>query len=102
MTSRKAAKSRWCAWRCGREEEVIRVRYPAAMRVLVVHHGRLPTPGSPCTGGALRAQVHVDALRGAGHDVHTLARAQDEARGFRSPADLRRLAAAITPDWILC
>ncbi|MDP2314584.1 MAG: hypothetical protein Q8P41_16900 [Pseudomonadota bacterium] len=84
------------------------------MRVLVVHHGRLPTPGSrsdaPVTGGARRAAVHVAALRGAGHDVLTLARDQDDADpraagvlpGFRSPGDLRRLAAAAAPDWILC
>lgn len=73
-----------------------------AMRVLVVHHGRLPGTGdASVTGGALRARVHADALRGAGHDVVTLARAQDEPGGFRTPAHLRRLAAAASPDWIL-
>jgi hypothetical protein len=80
------------------------------MRVLVVHHGPLPRPGAPVTGGARRAAVHVDALRSAGHDVLTLARAQDDVAplppgaipGFRSPGDLARLAAAAAPDWILC
>jgi hypothetical protein len=78
------------------------------MRVLVVHHGRLPSPGAACTGGARRAAVHVAALRAAGHDVSPLARAQDDPpadhglRGFRSPGDLRRLAEAAAPDWILC
>lgn len=72
------------------------------MRVLVVHHGALPSPERPTSGGARRAAAHVDALRGAGHDVHTLGRSQDTPGGFRSPGDLRRLAAAIAPDWILC
>lgn len=78
------------------------------MRVLLVHHGRLPSPGAPVTGGARRAAVHAHALRAAGHDVRTLARAQDGPPpdgglpGFRSPGDLRRLAAAFNPDWILC
>ena len=72
------------------------------MRVLVVHHGRPPKSGAPSTGGAFRAWIHAEALRGAGHDVHLLTRAQDGPSGFRSPADLRRLAAAIAPDWILC
>jgi hypothetical protein len=83
------------------------------MRVLVVHHGPLPSPGAPVTGGARRAAVHADALRGAGHDVWTLARAQDDAPsgaepragvlpGFRSPGDLRRLAEAAAPDFIVC
>lgn len=91
--------------------------------MLVVHHGRLPRgaspdPGSaalphadvaPVSGGALRAWVHAQALRGAGHDVRTLARAQDDdgapvpgaLPGFRSTGDLRRLAEAAAPDWIL-
>lgn len=80
------------------------------MRVLVVHHGPLPRLGAPVTGGARRAAVHVDALRGAGHEVLTLARAQDDVAplprgalaGFRSPGDLARLATAAAPDWILC
>ncbi len=78
-----------------------------AVRVLVVHHGRLPSPGSPVTGGARRAAVHADALRDGGHDVRTLAREQDGAGpdglpGFRSPGHLRRLAEGYAPDWILC
>ncbi|MDP2310342.1 MAG: hypothetical protein Q8P18_30275 [Pseudomonadota bacterium] len=80
------------------------------MRVLVVHHGPLPRSGAPVTGGARRAAVHVDALRGAGHDVLTLSRAQDDVDplafgalpGFRTAGDLARLAAASAPDWILC
>lgn len=77
------------------------------MRVLVVHHGALiptaePAPDRPVTGGALRASVHVDALRGAGHTVVALHRDQDGPGGFRSAADLRRLARAAAPDWILC
>jgi len=81
------------------------------VRVLVVHHGRLPSPGAPVTGGARRAAVHADALRGAGHDVRTLAREQDDGlegppagalAGFRSPGHLRRIADTFAPDWILC
>ncbi len=72
------------------------------MRVLVVHHGRLPSPDAPCTGGARRAAVHIEALRGAGHDVSSLARAQDEPGGFASPGELTRRALAARPDWILC
>jgi len=83
------------------------------MRVLVVHHGPLPSPGAPVTGGARRAAVHADALRAAGREVWTIARAQDDAPagsdarhnvlpGFRSPGDLRRLAEAAAPDFILC
>jgi hypothetical protein len=72
------------------------------VRVLLVHHGRLSPGDAPTTGGALRARTHADALRGAGHHVVTLARAQDEPGGFRSPAHLRRLAGAARPDWILC
>ena len=72
------------------------------MRVLIVHHGRLPGPGRLCSGGALRANAHAELLSGAGHQVRCLARAQDEEGGFRSPADLRRLATMFEPDWILC
>lgn len=72
------------------------------MRVLVVHHGPLPTEESTTTGGALRAGHHVAALRAAGHEVHTLAREQDGAGGFRGPAHLRKLADQVAPDWILC
>ncbi len=81
------------------------------MRVLVVHHGSLAPTDAPTSGGALRAATHIDALRAAGHEVRMLSRAQDVAaepptgvgaRGFRSPSDLRRMAAAHAPDWILC
>lgn len=69
------------------------------MRVLLVFHGRLD---EPATGGGLRASVHAGALAGAGHSVVPLGRAQDGPGGFRSPGDLRRLARAAAPDWILC
>jgi hypothetical protein len=77
------------------------------MRVLLIHHGRLPESGQPVTGGARRAAVHAHALRSAGHQVRTLAREQDGRPedphpGFRSPGDLRRLAEMFEPDWILC
>ncbi|MFZ5476057.1 MAG: hypothetical protein ACOZNI_04725 [Myxococcota bacterium] len=71
------------------------------MRVLLVHHGRFDAD-APVTGGALRAATHADALRRAGHEVVTVARAQDEPGGFRSPGHLRRLADRARPDWILC
>jgi hypothetical protein len=72
------------------------------VRVLLVHHGRLDPVDGPTTGGALRAGTHAAALRGAGHEVVALARAQDVDDGYRSPAHLRRLAAQARPDWILC
>lgn len=72
------------------------------MRWLVVHHGRWPDDAAVASGGALRAMHHVEALRGAGHDVVRLTRAQDEAGGFTSPGHLRRLAEAAEPDAILC
>lgn len=72
------------------------------MRVLVVHHGPLPTDDAPTTGGAIRAATHVQALWAAGHEVRALGRAQDQAGGYRGPAHLRRLAEAFGPDWILC
>jgi hypothetical protein len=67
------------------------------MRVLIVHHGLLPAPDRPVTGGALRAWNHGEALRRAGHEVHFLTRAQDMAGGFASPADLVRRARALRP-----
>ena len=72
------------------------------MRVLLVHHGRRPAPGQPVTGGALRAEQHAVALAAAGHELHFLSREQDGPGGFRSAADLRRLARAIRPDRIVC
>jgi len=72
------------------------------MRVLLVHHGRLPSPDAVVSGGALRAGVHLDALRAAGHEVLPLAREQDGPGGFGSPGDLRRLAGAAAPDLIVC
>ncbi len=71
------------------------------MRVLLVHHGRLPSPGEPVTGGALRAAAHLEALRGAGHEVHCLSRAQDLPGGFASPVDLARRAQALRPDRVV-
>lgn len=72
------------------------------MRILVVHHGPLPSPGLPTTGGSLRAAQHVASLRLAGHDVVPLGRAQDQAEGFTGPAHLRALARRVRPDWTLC
>ena len=84
------------------------------MRVLVVHHGPLsPSAGVPTTGGALRARVHATALAGAGHEVLTLARAQDDVApssdapwrvlvGFRSPGHLRRRVTDVRPDAVVC
>lgn len=72
------------------------------MRVLIVHHGRLPGPGRFCSGGALRALAHAELLRAGGHRVRCLARAQDEEGGFRSGPELRRMASMSEPDWILC
>jgi hypothetical protein len=72
------------------------------VRILVVHHGALPAADRPTTGGAIRAADHVATLRGAGHDVVTLARAQDGPGGFTGPAHLRALARRAAPDWVLC
>lgn len=72
------------------------------MRILVVHHGALDPQTGPTRGGAIRALAHVAALRGAGHDVRTLSRAQDGPGGFTGPAHLRALARRIAPDWTLC
>ena len=41
------------------------------MRILIVHHGRLPGGDQPVTGGALRAWHHGEALRGAGPVSYT-------------------------------
>ena len=71
------------------------------MRILIVHHGRLPGGDQPVTGGALRAWHHGEALRGAGHEVHYLSRAQDTPGGFSSPADLVRRAMALSPDRVI-
>lgn len=71
------------------------------MRVLIVHHGRLPAPGQPVTGGALRAWNHGRALQAAGFEVAYLTRHQDAPGGFRSPPDLVRKAGALRPDRVL-
>lgn len=71
------------------------------MRILIVHHGRLPGGDQPVTGGALRAWHHGEALRTAGHEVHFLNRAQDTPGGFASPADLVRRAMALRPERII-
>lgn len=71
------------------------------MRILIVHHGRLPGGDQPVTGGALRAWNHGELLRAAGHEVHYLGRAQDTPGGFASPADLVRRATALQPDRII-
>jgi hypothetical protein len=81
------------------------------MRVLLVHHGSLRDDDEAAlSGGGLRTRTHARALAAAGHEVLTLARAQDAEvptpwttlPGFRSPGDLTRLAAAAAPDAIVC
>lgn len=72
------------------------------MRVVVTHHGVLPGSDHPVTGGALRAHHHARALRGAGHEVLLLSRAQDGPGGFRSAADLRARVQALRPERIVC
>ncbi len=72
------------------------------MRVLVVFHGWLPDADRPGSGGAIRAWHHIEALRGAGHQVHALSRDQDAEEGFRSGRHLRSLAKTIAPDAIVC
>jgi hypothetical protein len=72
------------------------------MRVLIAHHGQLPTAGQPVTGGGLRAWHHGRALQAAGCEVHWLSRDQDGAGGYSSPADLARRAAALAPDAVVC
>lgn len=72
------------------------------MRVLIAHHGQLPTTGQAVTGGGLRAWHHGRALQAAGCEVHWLSRDQDGAGGYGSPADLARRAAALAPDRVVC
>ena len=72
------------------------------MRIVVTHHGRLPGPDHPVTGGALRASQHARALEAAGHEVILLTRAQDEAGGFRDAADLAARVRALSPERIVC
>ncbi len=74
--------------------------YHPGVRVLVVHHGLLAGRDGPTTGGAIRAAQHARALRRAGHEVLTLARAQDEPGGFTGPRHLASKARGF--DWILC
>ena len=72
------------------------------MRILIVHHGKRPTPGQPTQGGALRACDMAAALEGAGHTVRMLTRDQDEAGGFSSEEDLYQKARDWGPDRIIC
>ncbi|MCK6506771.1 hypothetical protein L6R53_25940, partial [Myxococcota bacterium] len=72
------------------------------MRILIVHHGRLPSPGQPATGGAIRAWHLGRGLQAAGLEVHWLARDQDVDGGFASPADLVRKARSRQPDALVC
>ena len=72
------------------------------MRVLIAHHGALPAPGQPVTGGGLRAWHHGRALQAAGCEVHWLSRDQDGAGGYSGAADLARRAAALAPDRVVC
>lgn len=76
--------------------------YARQVRVLIVHHGLLPAPGRPTTGGALRAWHHGRALQQAGHEVVWLSRAQDAPGGFEGPADLLARARAVGPDRVIC
>ena len=76
------------------------------MRVLLVQHGRLPSPSRPGSGGAQRAHHHAEALRAAGHEVIVLTRAQDDEDGgpltFHGHRHLRELAVRLAPDRVLC
>ncbi len=72
------------------------------MRILIVHHGSVPHPDRPVTGGALRARQHATALHNAGHEAVLLARDQDSAGGFRDHADLRARVRDLRPDRIVC
>jgi hypothetical protein len=71
------------------------------MRVLIVHHGLLPSGNRPTTGGAVRAYNHGKALLAAGHEVHYSHREQDGPGGFSSSLDLVRQAQAIQPDRVI-
>ncbi len=71
------------------------------MRVLIVHHGKRPTPDQPVTGGALRALDMARAMEAAGHTVRTLNRDQDDEGGFSSAEDLYAKARAWGPDRII-
>ncbi len=77
-----------------------------SMRILIVFHGWFPTTGRPVAGGALRAWHHAEALRAAGHDVHTVTRAQDAVPdgppGFANGPELVAHARRISPDVLLC
>ncbi|MCB9743978.1 MAG: glycosyltransferase [Alphaproteobacteria bacterium] len=76
------------------------------MKVLVVFHGWLPEAGRPMSGGALRAWHHIEALRGAGHELALLTRDQDQVPGgppgYANPRQLRDLALRARADRILC
>jgi len=72
------------------------------LRVLVVHHGRRPVPGAPAPGAAIRAQALGDGIAAAGFAVVYLTRAADAPGGFDGAADLRRKAAALRPDRVVC
>ena len=72
------------------------------MRVLIVHHGILPSADRAVTGGALRAWHHGQALQAAGHEVFYLSREQDVSGGYRSAADLLARARQLSPDRIVC
>lgn len=71
------------------------------MRVLIVHHGRRPSPDHPVSGGALRAHHLGAGLEAGGHEVVWLNREQDEAGGFKGPEDLFAKARALRPDRII-
>lgn len=72
------------------------------MRVLIVHHGRLPAPAQPTSGGAIRAWQIGLGLQAGGLEVHWLARDQDGPGGFSSPAGLVRRARRVAPDAVVC
>ena len=71
------------------------------MRILIVHHGKRPSPDQPVTGGALRALDMAKGLEAEGHTVRLLSRDQDETGGFSSEEDLYQKARAWGPDRII-
>ena len=71
------------------------------MRILIVHHGKRPTPDQMVTGGALRAVDIGKVLDAEGHTVRLMSRSQDEPGGFTSEEDLYQKARAWGPERII-
>lgn len=55
------------------------------LKILIVHHGRLPAGGSPVAGVALRASAHGRGLAARGHEVLYATRARDLVGGDSPP-----------------